>query len=240
MHAEPFSGSLEEGYHLARLAAPDYDALQNRLANSVASHATPGRALTVLEIGTGDGVTADAILRACGWCGVVSVDHDPRMISRARARLAAWLDAESVVLINLDAREYLRQQEAAAFDLVVSALTFHNWFSEYRGDVLEEVHRVLKPGGTFVNADRYAQSPVPHHQTVVSQVSQFFDVFLSASRPDLLKPWILHLLEDEHPERLMTEEAAVEQLNRLGFEAVEVRVRFGPDAILCARRPREP
>ena len=125
---------------LVRAEVPDYDRLQ-----ALVGEATEGRAVaTVLDLGTGLGTTAQAVLARHPAARQVGVDESPPMLDHARAALP---DAELRVA---------RLQEPlpdGPFDLVVSALAVHHLDGPGKADLFERIAATLAPGGRFVLAD---------------------------------------------------------------------------------------
>lgn len=99
-----------------------------------------GRAL---EIGCGRGVGTEIILDVFGAERVDAFDLDPRMLARARARLAPRGDR--VRLWQGDAERIAADD--ASYDAVFDFAIIHH-VPAWRA-VLAEVRRVLRPGGRF-------------------------------------------------------------------------------------------
>lgn len=113
---------------------------------------TGGRAL---EIGCGRGIGSRLVLDAFGADSVDAFDLDPRMVARARTRLAGhgsrvrlWVGDASAISVP-----------DATYDAVFDFGIIHH-VPEWRR-VLTEVHRVLRPGGRFY-AEEVLQRVVAH------------------------------------------------------------------------------
>jgi SAM-dependent methyltransferase len=111
-----------------------------RVARETADLASSGR---ILDVGSGPGYLAVALVQAFSNLRVVGVDVSPEMIGRAR-EVAGRENADGrVVFERADVRDLPFPD--ASFDAVLSTFSMHHWLDPDRG--LAEIHRVLKPGG---------------------------------------------------------------------------------------------
>jgi ubiquinone/menaquinone biosynthesis C-methylase UbiE len=105
---------------------------------------------SVLDVGCGTGTLTMAAKRHVGAEGrVVGIDASPEMIARARKKAArAGLD------ITFDTATIEAMPFAdGSFDVVVSSAMLHHLPDETRRKGLQEVRRVLKPGGRMLAID---------------------------------------------------------------------------------------
>lgn len=101
---------------------------------------------SVLEIGCGEGQGAKNILRLFQPSHYMAIDLDPKMISRAKMRLS-----DKRVNFSVGDATNLDFAKNNFYDVVFDFGIIHhipNW-----QDCLKEVHRVLKPDGTFYIED---------------------------------------------------------------------------------------
>jgi demethylmenaquinone methyltransferase / 2-methoxy-6-polyprenyl-1,4-benzoquinol methylase len=103
----------------------------------------------VLDVATGTGLVAQALVRRYG-CEVVGLDQSPQMLAGARARLAA--DDE------LDARVSLVEGEAerlpfAAEEFDHLTFTYLLRYVENPGATMVELARVVRPGGRIASLE---------------------------------------------------------------------------------------
>ena len=134
--------------------APSYDKF-NRLSSlfldgywrdRVANFTRPG--MSVLDICTGTGDLAFKIAKKIGQQGkLVGIDFSPEMLSLAEAK-KKQLNLNSRIDFRLSRAEEL-PFESESFDLVVSAFAMRNVRANLER-VLNEIFRVLKPGGQTV------------------------------------------------------------------------------------------
>ena len=99
----------------------------------------------ILEIGCGTGNLAILVKRLHPGAEVVGIDPDPKALARAQRK--ARREALSVQLDRGFAEEL--PYPDAFFDRVLSALMFHHLGPEEKEKTLDEVRRVLKPGGSL-------------------------------------------------------------------------------------------
>jgi SAM-dependent methyltransferase len=118
--------------------------------------------LEVLDVGAGYGVVTEEVLRAFPAAHVTLQDYSRPMLDRARRRLAGRSDQPRYILCDLLDPSW-PQQVGGPFDLAVSAIALHNLrdpekiFACYRA-----IHDLIRPGGCFLNCDRFVEGMEPH------------------------------------------------------------------------------
>src|SRR5580658_6380468 len=136
---------------------PIREAIQRRFeAGRLLSMGGGMRGGRALEIGCGRGVGVDIVFDRFGADRVDAFDLDPDMIEQARRRLARHGD--QVRLWVGDAEEI--QAEEDTYDAVIDFAIVHH-VPDWRR-ALREVHRVLRPGGSFYAEEvlaRFIQDP---------------------------------------------------------------------------------
>lgn len=239
-HAERlFSGAIGANYDVLELLCPAAAELSRRVGVVVAGiPSKPSATLAGVEIGCGTGITTLALLDGRPDLDLTAFDNEPTMLDQAQCNLAAALGSGRLHLVEADALTGLRDLASASVDVVASAYTIHNFVDDYRSLVLAEIFRVLRPGGTFVNGDRYALDDACE-QTRLTQTEarHYMQVLLGIGRTDLLEQWILHLFSDASPERVMRLAPALERMREIGFEPIEILFRENFDTLVDARKP---
>ncbi len=97
----------------------------------------------------------------------------------------------------------------------------YHWRDKYRLEVLQEIYRVLSPHGVFVNGDKIAEPRPRHDEVLLEQIRLCIDAYAKENRPDLLRAWVVHYLEDNISGVLWFEAEAIEQLKQVGFKSVK-------------------
>lgn len=233
-----FTGPIAEEYAMLQLICPAAAEMSQQVGETVAAWpGTPAGPFRLLEIGCGTGITTlNLLVRAD--LAITSVDNSTTMLEQARRNLAVPLAGQRLQLVEEDALSFLQGQPDHSYDGVASAYTLHNFLDPYRHSVLREILRVLKPGGRFVNGDRYGLDDTLEHLACIQEEARhYFRTFTAIGRTDLLEHWIIHLFSDESPDHVMRLTPALEAMQTLGFSGVEVAFRAGVNALVTGGKP---
>jgi len=231
-----FSGIIGQEYDLLKRICPLAAKMSHLVGESVSrfcqDKTTP---LSALELGGGTGITTLALLNAAENLHIISIDNADTMQKQARQSLDKWLRTDRLTLQLNDILTALKNSSEASFDIVASAYTLHNFEHAYREEVIGEIHRVLKPGGLFVNGDRYGLDDVNAHTRLIQQeVQDYFSVLTELGRLDILEHWIVHLFSDKSENHVMRETPALKQLAKQGFQSIEITHRQQVNALVTA------
>lgn len=233
-----FSGVIGREYRLLKLICP-FATEMSRLVGVEVREYCQGKAepQAVIELGGGTGITTLSILSADERLHVLSIDNEPTMQNQARQSLQRWVDDGRLAFSADDALGALTQVRSDSVDIVASAYTLHNFESGYRRQVIQEVFRVLKPGGQFINGDRYALDDIGvHTRNTQNEVAGYFKVLTEIDRLDLLEHWIIHLFNDESENHIMRESIALQQMLEAGFQRIQFKSRHEVNALLTAAK----
>ena len=123
---------------------------------------SPETELAVLDVGGGYGVVTEEVLKAFPAAHVTLQDYSQPMLDQARQRLGGRSERLTFVRCDLTDPSW-PQLVGGPFDLAISAVALHNLadrekiFACYRA-----VHDLLRPGGCFLNCDRFVEGVEPH------------------------------------------------------------------------------
>lgn len=131
------------------------------VADDILSSCSPG---SLLDIGTGPGWLLVDLHRERPDARLAGVDISPAMVSRARENLAG-AGCLGAIQIRQAAADSLPFPDGS-FDAVVGTGSLHHWRQPARG--LDEVYRVLKPGGSGLLRRPYVSLRV--HTATAAQV----------------------------------------------------------------------
>jgi tRNA (cmo5U34)-methyltransferase len=233
-----FSGIIGQEYDLLKLICPLAIEMSRLVGEEVGRHNHIGaQKLHVVELGGGTGVTTLSILSCNENVFVLSIDNEPTMQEQAKQNLRKWVAEDRLAFSALDALTALKAMPNDSVDILASAYTLHNFDNEYRRRVLLEIYRTLKPGGRFINGDRYAlDDSYAHIACIQEEVAGYFKVLTEINRIDLLEHWIIHLFKDESDNHLMRERVALQQLSDFGFKQIKVKHRVQVNALVIANK----
>ena len=116
--------------------------------------AEPDAAISVLDVGSGYGPVAAAVLDVFPNAHAIGMDISDAMMDRGRERMARFGDRFEYMVGDF-AEGTLPEQAVAAgpFDLVVSARAIHHLPAEGMARLYASIGANVKPGGAFFNLD---------------------------------------------------------------------------------------
>lgn len=149
MSIESVFGTIAADYDRSRKQLiPCYDDFYDIATEIVPYH--PDRELRVLDIGAGTGILSDYFAAKYPRAQFTLLDISPQMLDIAKQRLADKYPGR----ISFVVLDYGSSELRGRYDLVVSALSIHHLAEEDKAQLFKKIHRILEPGGFFINADQ--------------------------------------------------------------------------------------
>ena len=107
-------------------------------------------------------------------------------------------------LIESDALKYVNSQDDTSFDIVVSGFTIHNFKKVYRRKLYQQLYRILKRNGLFLNADKYVSDNLDKQiKALKYRIGTYVDTLIREGQYDVLSYWIRDYIKDIQPEYIM-------------------------------------
>ena len=235
-----FQGKLSENYQLIMMAFPHLEEMDRRLIEKISNYkpSSERTPLPVLEIGCGSGRATAKILSARTDIRLTAIDNEAKMIQQVQQTLQGVVSNKQLEILQRDALTYLKTLKDNHFEIVASVLTLHNCLSSYRNQVLEEIYRVLVPGGILLNCDKSPQNdPVEYHCALEKHMALILDAVGVSGNVELLKELIMHELSDFSPERIMKENDFLHKLSEIGYCNSQLIYRQNLDGVFIASKP---
>ena len=147
---------------------------------------------------------------------LTTVDIDREVIEFAKQALSSYTNVNFIVS---DALLFVNEQKSNSFDLIVSAFTIHNLTDEYRQSLYKEMHRILKAGGLFINADKFVSDNKKEQiEGLKYRIRTYIETLLKKNKLDLLKEWTVHYIDDHTPNKLLKFDQTIKDLEIVGFK----------------------
>ncbi len=107
-----------------------------------------------LDLGAGEGVVAELVLRSFPDAEVVLVDFSDAMLEAAGRRLAKYSDRIQLVRADLTNSGWMAAiPSEMKYDAVLSAFCIHHLEHERKRELYGEAFELLGPDGVFINLD---------------------------------------------------------------------------------------
>lgn len=122
---------------------------EKKFKQSLIQQAAIGPHVRVLDFGCGTGTLTLLIKESCPDALVSGVDVDPKVLAIAQEKIKG--QQLSIGLTQYDGKRL--PYPDGSFDRVLSSLVFHHLTSQQKQAALQEIHRILVPGGEIHIAD---------------------------------------------------------------------------------------
>jgi SAM-dependent methyltransferase len=218
--------------------------------------AAAGRAPRCLDLGCGTGALTERILRRLPRAHVVAVDWDPVTRRLGQAALGKYRGRVRWVDVDLRAPKWSEALPSQRYDAALSSTALH-WLRDAElARLYRDLHRLLRPGGLVLNADRLSFDRSARRLRAIERALPRPSVRRGPGRPPKVYSWeqwwtaigrerSLRRELELHRERFPTEHTDAsspgllghtERLRKAGFAEVEVVYARGASRLLAALR----
>jgi tRNA (cmo5U34)-methyltransferase len=116
------------------------------------------RPLRVLDLGCGDGILLETVLRHWPQAQGIALDGSEAMLERAKQKLTAFGDAITFVLSDFNTPGWQQALPFTEFDAIVSGFAIHHSEDDRKRAHYAEIFDLLSSGGVFVNVEHVASA----------------------------------------------------------------------------------
>lgn len=184
---------------------------------------SPGTKARVLDLGCGDGLFIQELMKSQSPVSVILVDGSAEMIDAAIIRLKNNADLTFIEATFQDLRA--GKSLTGKFDYIYSSLAIHHLPFEEKRHLYTYIHESLSPGGCFVNNDVVATSERIEKWYLSLWTQWIIEHSSEDSRGKLLGiPEQYKSNPDNMPDSL---ESQIQMLRQIGFIGVDCFFKYG-------------
>ena len=189
----------------------------------------------VLDLGCGDGIVVQELLKVDENMTAVLVDGSEDMLNKAKERLNAF---KNISYIQASFQDILNRSIAPQeYDFIVSSLAIHHLILEEKTALFRTVHSLLNTGGCFVNIDVVLAPSDRLEQWYLSLWKQWIDerksVFgIKGNHYDD----IVTRYKDNTDNKPDTLDAQLKAIQAIGFKDVDCFYKYGIFAMYGGRK----
>jgi len=223
-----FDEQLISQYDELMNAWPHADEFRSKGAEVIRNHIheNPKDRYSVFEIGSGRGELTKKALEIDDRITIIAAEISPFMYLDAQDNLKEY---RSRCLLMMVDGLFLADQ-LSHIDIFMSCWTVHNLRENIR-PFLTKAYRLLKPGGLFINLDKYVPINSQEKETMMKKHFERLQVL----DPGLRKVAERHEREDLDSEYVQTE-SDTDFMRKIGFQEVQISNRYCLDAVVTARK----
>jgi tRNA (cmo5U34)-methyltransferase len=195
------------------------------IAQSLYSHlAKGGQPRRILDLGCGDGLMVQELLKVDKGIDATLVDGSQEMLKAAGMRLARF---DRKHLIHASFQDLLAQDPLQnTFCFVLSSLAIHHLVMAEKEAMFEYVHRHMDPGGFFLNIDVVLSPTDNLEKWYLALWQEWIDAHTAGSKKASLLPVPQQYKDnlDNTPDPLLPQ---LQSLTSIGFENVDCYYKYG-------------
>jgi len=181
-------------------------------------------AARLLDLGCGDGLFVQELLKSFAPAQVTLVDGSAEMLEAAKQRLG---NKANCTFIKASFQELLAgESREENFDFIYSSLAIHHLPFEGKKHLYSFINKLLSPGGCFVNYDVV----VPRSEKMEKWYLSLWRQWINAHHDEEMRNKLLAIPEqykgnpDNTPDTL---EAQLKTLEEIGFKEVDCYFKYG-------------
>jgi tRNA (cmo5U34)-methyltransferase len=159
MVRDAFDNSARSFDRLRRRLVPRFDDFYGSVLELLEDNLADGPVHCV-DLGAGTGLLSELVLDRFIEARLTAIDMASKMADQARSRLARFGER-----VHIEVADYTHFTLPSSIDAVISALSIHHLAHDDKRSLFRRIHKALKPGGIFINADQsLGPSPTAEHR----------------------------------------------------------------------------
>ena len=177
-----------------------------------------------MDLGCGDGVLGKALFSNWPNSKGIFIDYSGPMIKAARIKCQEYQNQATFIVQDFGNENWLEPvSDNLPVDVVVSGFSIHHQNDSSKQRIYKDIfHRILKPGGIFLNLDQ-VKSPTPEIEHIFNEF--FMDNMKKFQRNNRINISIetieVEFYKDKKVNILAPVEEQCEWLRKIGFEQVD-------------------
>ncbi len=180
--------------------------------------------ISILELGTGTGLTAECILKVIPNAKYLGIDFSRTMLNGAKRRLKKY-NAAFVL------GDYAKVTFPKKVGLVISVIGIHHQTNDGKRKLFKKIHQALNPNGIFLFGDLVTfRNP---KEVALNDAKHYAHLVRNARDEQCLKDWAHHHKFLNIPAPL---EDLIAWLEKAGFRDIKVAYRKYNTALIYAKK----
>ncbi|MDP3881340.1 MAG: class I SAM-dependent methyltransferase [Nanoarchaeota archaeon] len=232
-----YSGILVDNYDTLLQAWPHSGEMHRRLGKTIATHFRKhkGKAINVVEIGSGRGEATKYILEYEQRSKVIAIDPSDRMQEELATNFKSYISQGRLFPIRTKVLDCL-ELCAGQMDVLASAWALHNFPREERRKILKTGYEAMFPGALYLCMDKFvSDDPRKERRSLQVAVDRYRSISQKNKWPaGLAEAIIEHEVQDHQEPFVMRENEALQDLRDAGFSKPRIVKRIERDALVIA------
>ncbi len=186
----------------------------------------------ILEIGPGFGEMTELILKKIP-SNMTLIEADTATAEQLKINLKEF--EKRITVVSEDATAWIKNAPNNSYDVFTASWVVHNFPHDQREEFLNNVARVLRPGGLFVIFDKVpSDDPKEVARIWETNMKRLEGLAIDDGRPDLRDVMVAHEERDIKPPYTWPESELLSSMQKLGFESQEIVNRTESDIVFSA------
>ena len=205
--------------------------------------ANPRQLRTFLDLGSGSGLLAIAILSRYPEARATLIDYSEPMMEAARDLLGEDATLPNFLLADLASPDWMETvAPGAPYDAIVSGFTIHHLPDDRKRQLYGEIYGLLAPGALLINVEHVASASDWIASIWDKAMVDSLTTYAESQRTGRTRGMVEREYDerpDQHANKLAPVEDQLAWLREIGFKDVDCPFKYFELAVLVGRKPAE-